>query len=592
MVQRIQCVGPSLACDSNAHLLLLPFLGFLLLLLLRFSFFHSSHNNMCPFQLEPRLDILAGPHATLRAALPQVSTLEAVPPDSAAEERLKTLSGKVTLMRTLRRQMLSRLREEARQADASHKLGTAKDATETLQQAMQPLEQIGVKLEENFASQAKVLAALADAYAALSASREQALDLRERQLAFLEELQQAHTTFALLQKKASKAGDLRSAASSRLTRVEEQMAAAATAAAAGSSASGRADGAASGASSAPHTTNVPPTGNNRGPAVNSNRGSATATATGTHRKAASAVPGGEEHRGQRPASLRHVSVNDPRDDHHLDAVFSEADEQLRGAETGAVLSPMSYEGTSATTPSAGSPLTLSVAAGAQNAALDLAIEELRAHIARIEQTHRDGQTGFEKEFALLRMEDLSSNRPEMCSVALRNATKNRWGRALEGIDGIRTRLLSLSLSLTTLTLYLPPSLSPHPLFSAPLSLSLSSLTSHHFPLITCLSLVSHLSLTTCLSSLASHYYRFPHCFSYRDILPFDSSRVVLEKAGPSSNDGYINACHVIDLLPGCPRFVCAQGALLSVPAMKLENGHSNQGAVLQINCSSRAAQDA
>ena len=46
---------------------------------------------------------------------------------------------------------------------------------------------------------------------------------------------------------------------------------------------------------------------------------------------------------------------------------------------------------------------------------------------------------------------------------------------------------------------------------------------------------------------------------YKDILPYDTTRVRLQPApGPEGND-YVNACHIEPLAPGSPRYICSQG---------------------------------
>ena len=434
--------------------------------------------------------------------MPKVDVLEAVQLDPATQERVKELLNKVQLMRSLRKQALSRLREEGRRADATDKLGTAKDPKAAMTAAMAPLEEIGAKLEANFESQGKLLGALAEAYAALSASREQAHDVKQRQQAFLDGLRQANDKFNQLKTKTSKAGNIRGAVGSRLTRLESVLGAL------GSKTTSRANSRRGSDSGEAVPSRAPPPAPDQGqgqgqgqvqlrpkagpraPAAHRNTYAGDANASGARRRNGNGNGGllptmGEEVHGE-ATDVRRLSINDPGDMQHLSAMSSLADAQLRGAESEAggprpqqppqVQQQPQPQQQQQPQPQQQRPshhvAQASVAVDGVKTGLDVAIEELSAHIARIGQAQRDGQSGFEKEFALLRMEDLSSNSPSMCSIAARNTEKNR----------------------------------------------------------------------------------------YRDILPFDSSRVVLEKASASAQgEGYINACHVIDLLPGCPRFVCAQG---------------------------------
>lgn len=413
--------------------------------------------------------------------MPKLHMLEAVQPDPATQERVQELLNKVQLMRSLRKQALSRLREEARRADATAKLGTAKDPETAKKAAMAPLEDAGMKLETNFESQSKLLTALAEAYASLSATREQAHDLRQRQQAFVDGLKQASDKYNLLKSKTAKAGNIRQAVNSRLARLEKILGALGSGAASradssttsrrGSDGGGEAAQAPAAVPAAASQVQLRPKAGARAPAAHRNTFSGDVNRLASHPGAQLASMAEDPYA---TTDVRRLSINDPGDLQHLAAVSSLADAQLRGVEGS--IAEEEEDSAPASSPSLQTAVAATHAVGDVKTGLDVAIEELTSHIRRVEQAQRDGQSGFEKEFALLRMEDLSSNNPSMCSIASRNTEKNR----------------------------------------------------------------------------------------YRDILPFDSSRVLLEKTQSSATgDGYINACHVIDLLPGCPRFVCAQGPLPS-----------------------------
>ena len=58
--------------------------------------------------------------------------------------------------------------------------------------------------------------------------------------------------------------------------------------------------------------------------------------------------------------------------------------------------------------------------------LDIATENLAKHLEKLSAHAHDGKTGFEKEFELLKFEDETHNKVEKCSVAQRNADRNRY----------------------------------------------------------------------------------------------------------------------------------------------------------------------
>lgn len=58
--------------------------------------------------------------------------------------------------------------------------------------------------------------------------------------------------------------------------------------------------------------------------------------------------------------------------------------------------------------------------------LEIAIDRLSDMIRRLEVQHRTGGSGFDKEFDLLKMDDLKFYDPGMCAAGFANREKNRY----------------------------------------------------------------------------------------------------------------------------------------------------------------------
>ncbi|EDQ86847.1 uncharacterized protein MONBRDRAFT_38246 [Monosiga brevicollis MX1] len=334
--------------------------------------------------IEPRLQLLASPHDDLRAAMPKASLmdLDVGTLDADKAKRIEELLGKVQIMRQLRQDKWDEFRREAEKIDIGHQILTCPDQDALMREALQPLDELRDQLQSNFDSQRRLLPVLVEVYASQGKARKHIKEVQDQQRAFIEGLLGAFDAFRAVQDRVHKLTDFETAFESRLRAFEQQSQQLEQAQTAAASQGQR------------RPSKPPPATPQAQAGQRSSWSNASAPAAGN----------GSAHTS-RPASASGSDASA--------AALREAKRQSIALDT-----DFQNEVASIMIASNGEE------AGESN--LDVAIRALSETVAHLQQAYPDGKSGFDKEFALLEMEDAAHNRDTSCAAAERNVDRNRY----------------------------------------------------------------------------------------------------------------------------------------------------------------------